>query len=281
MPGREGDIVALPLQTPGWGVGVVARTKRGTRLIYFFGLKYSNPPGPEQVPLLAPESAILIERVSDVGLEDGEWKVVGRVPGWTQDQWPIPRFAERTLRGATRLVTYGQHDFSRPVSIERVPSSVVEGLPSHAFSGHIASSMTLTRLLSTVSPLPGMSPAENSKEMAAPPERTEAREGMSGDSVILHFTSPATDVTDQLWRLEAQLEEAISTAGAGELDGNLLGAGELIIYCYGPDCDALWSAVEPHLFASTFAPTHAELLRGGAEPSETTKLISDGGRAAG
>jgi hypothetical protein len=49
--------------------------------------------------------------------------------------------------------------------------------------------------------------------------------------------------------LEDQLVEAIENAGVGEFDGNEFGPGEVTLFMYGPDAEALYRAVEPVLRA--------------------------------
>lgn len=43
----------------------------------------------------------------------------------------------------------------------------------------------------------------------------------------------------ELYEVEDELIDAIDSAGVGEFDGNLLGGGEVVLYMYGPDADAL------------------------------------------
>ena len=60
----------------------------------------------------------------------------------------------------------------------------------------------------------------------------------------------ATFVSDEEWdvyEIEDQLIEAIEKAGVGEFDGNLMGPGEVVLYAYGPDADALFAVMEPIL----------------------------------
>ncbi|GEM_PF-1047206 len=54
---------------------------------------------------------------------------------------------------------------------------------------------------------------------------------------------------EALFEVEDQLVEAIEGAGVGEYDGNEVGGGEFVMYIYGPDADALFSAAEPVLRA--------------------------------
>jgi hypothetical protein len=52
--------------------------------------------------------------------------------------------------------------------------------------------------------------------------------------------------------VEDPLIEAIEEAGVGEFDGHdiaLDGSGEVILYAYGPDADALYEVMEPILRA--------------------------------
>jgi hypothetical protein len=54
--------------------------------------------------------------------------------------------------------------------------------------------------------------------------------------------------------VEDQLIEAIDNAGVGEFDGNLMGPGEVELYAYGPDADALFDVMEPILRAVPLKP---------------------------
>jgi hypothetical protein len=68
-------------------------------------------------------------------------------------------------------------------------------------------------------------------------------------AVIAHLIP---DVDDDDWGVdlvEDPLIEAIEEAGVGEFDGNLLGPGEVELYAYGPDADALFEVMEPILRA--------------------------------
>ena len=68
---------------------------------------------------------------------------------------------------------------------------------------------------------------------------------MSGQQAVI-----ATFISDEEWNvydIEDQLIEAVETAGVGEFDGNLMGPGEVVLYAYGPDADALFAVMEPIL----------------------------------
>ena len=76
------------------------------------------------------------------------------------------------------------------------------------------------------------------KPAAGPPEH----------AVIVEFVYGSTDLS-RLFELEEQLERAILTAKAGELDGNEVAAdgSDASLYMYGPAADALFAAVRPIL----------------------------------
>ncbi|HZN22132.1 MAG TPA: hypothetical protein VFB57_06210 [Gaiellaceae bacterium] len=65
-------------------------------------------------------------------------------------------------------------------------------------------------------------------------------------AVITTFVSDVEwDVAD----VEDRLIEAIEKAGVGEFDGNVMGPGEVVLYAYGPDADALFDVMAPILRA--------------------------------
>lgn len=66
---------------------------------------------------------------------------------------------------------------------------------------------------------------------------------MSDHAVMVYFPLSEDDL-DTLFDLEDALINAIDEAGAGEFDGNEIGAGEAVLYMYGPDADKLFAAVE-------------------------------------
>jgi hypothetical protein len=65
---------------------------------------------------------------------------------------------------------------------------------------------------------------------------------------------------------EAQgvLRDAIKAADVGELDGNEFGGGEVVLYAYGPDADALYAAMAPGLRHLPLRPAQVTLRYGSA-----------------
>jgi hypothetical protein len=64
------------------------------------------------------------------------------------------------------------------------------------------------------------------------------------------------------------LREEIQRADAGEFDGNEFGAGEVVLYAYGPDADVLFAVMAPTLRSLPFRPAQIVLRYGSvADPS--------------
>lgn len=72
-------------------------------------------------------------------------------------------------------------------------------------------------------------------------------------AVIVKF-SYGLKSTKELFALEAELENAIESAGVGGFDGNEISAdlSDGYLYMYGPDADVVYAAVEPILKATHF-----------------------------
>jgi hypothetical protein len=86
-------------------------------------------------------------------------------------------------------------------------------------------------------------------------------------AVIIHFKLSdnrfGTDPERQtLFQLETALEDTVTAANAGMVDGNEIGGGKAVIYAYGPDVDGLFAAMRPILQSSTMRPMRAYLRHG-------------------
>lgn len=74
---------------------------------------------------------------------------------------------------------------------------------------------------------------------------------------------------------EGRLAEAIERAGVGEFDGNEFGGGEVVLYAYGPDADALFGVLEPILRGIPFRPAHVLLRYGSASDASVAEARVD------
>ncbi len=83
-------------------------------------------------------------------------------------------------------------------------------------------------------------------------------------AVIVHFEA-ASPYQSRLFALEDRLEQVIASSGTGELDGNEIATdgSDGYLYMYGPDADALFTAVRPTLDAVDFMRGARVMLRYG------------------
>lgn len=94
-----------------------------------------------------------------------------------------------------------------------------------------------------------------------PPEHAViARFQLGGDGL------GESDQWSQVFEAEQSMGAAVAAAGVGEVDGNEFGGGEVVIFAYGPDADALYRVMEPGLCALPFRPAHVVLRYG--EPDD-------------
>ena len=70
---------------------------------------------------------------------------------------------------------------------------------------------------------------------------------------------------------EEQLTKAIDQAGVGEFDGNEFGGGQVGLYAYGPDADALYAVMAPVLRSLPFRPAHVILRYGSASDASAAE----------
>lgn len=86
-------------------------------------------------------------------------------------------------------------------------------------------------------------------------------------AVIAHFRLSddrfgSPDDRQTIYEAERIMTTAVEEAGVGEVDGDEFGGGEVVVYAYGADADALFAAMEPALRALPFRPAHVLLRRG-------------------
>jgi len=87
-------------------------------------------------------------------------------------------------------------------------------------------------------------------------------------AVLVHLSLSAPQSASKaeltgLLKLEEQVALALERAHAGEHDGNEIGGGEFTIYCYGPNGDRIFAAIEPVLRASALAKGARIVIRYG------------------
>ena len=73
---------------------MIARAdEQGIVLGYFFGpMLASLPTAPVE---LHASDAIYVTRFGHLGLLGGTWPIIGQLPGFDRDRWPVPLFGHR------------------------------------------------------------------------------------------------------------------------------------------------------------------------------------------
>lgn len=137
----EGDAYGVPLPSGGFATVVVARVapKGGVTLGYFFGPRAPGVPDIESLTGLRAEMASRISKFGDLGIVEGKWPRIGRMPGWDRRKWPMPAFKLRgVLDGRSWRVEY---DADNPNSIPRespIGEAEAAGLPDDGLFGDVA-----------------------------------------------------------------------------------------------------------------------------------------------
>ncbi|MGH2377209.1 MAG: immunity 26/phosphotriesterase HocA family protein [Candidatus Limnocylindria bacterium] len=137
----EGDAYAVPLPGGGYATVVVARVapKSGVTLGYFFGPRAPTVPDVGSLEGLRPHMATLTSKFGDLGIVQGTWPRIGRVPDWDRRQWPMPLFKRREPIGG-RLWRV-EYDADNPNSTPRespIGEAEAAALPEDGLHGDVA-----------------------------------------------------------------------------------------------------------------------------------------------
>lgn len=148
LPYSEGTSFVVPLRQGGFAVGVVARASAAGKVIlcYFFGPSRTSIPSLADVDKLELSDAVLVVRVGDLSLMDGDWPIVGPIASWNRFEWPMPIFVRKDpLSHRAWRVQYSDKD---PRKIEGEESEPYEStLERDAVYGAGAAEILLTNLL--------------------------------------------------------------------------------------------------------------------------------------
>jgi hypothetical protein len=147
LPYSEGSVFAVPLRNGGYATGVVARAAPEGKVLFghFFGPKLDSV---DEVNLegIEPEKSILSIIFGDLGLINGEWRLIGSMPNWQRGAWSMPDFVRRDPIGKRAWrVRYSDVDPSKIES--EVPIEFDRDLPPDLASGYGAVELKLTKLL--------------------------------------------------------------------------------------------------------------------------------------
>lgn len=110
---EEGTAFLIPRKDGSFTRGVIARhsPNGGTVFCYFFGPSVSQN-NIQDFEGLNVQDAILSARVGNLGLTEGHWPIVGKLPNWDRSQWPMTQAIRRDPLNVAKpiLVTYSNND---------------------------------------------------------------------------------------------------------------------------------------------------------------------------
>ncbi|MBK6323235.1 MAG: hypothetical protein IPF38_13960 [Burkholderiales bacterium] len=141
-----GSVFLIPLATGGFGIGVLMRADgKGRACGAFFGPRVSGSSDVE-ISDLRLENAVLVCRFGDYGLHTQRWPVVGSIPNWRANPWPVSKFFRR--HGNPELCFVSEYDEKLDLLSEQVlPAREVAGLPEDAQFGSGVVEAKLDKLL--------------------------------------------------------------------------------------------------------------------------------------
>src|ERR1043166_8367687 len=121
---------------------------RGIVFGYFFGPKILQLADVRIASDLTPERAVLTCQFGDLGLLNQQWPVVGKIPRWSCEQWPMPTFLYADPNGNTGFIREYDKDSLKCVREQKVLlSQISKGeFPKDGLKGYGAVEITLTKL---------------------------------------------------------------------------------------------------------------------------------------
>ncbi len=145
----EGQWMGVPLRDNGFATGVVARSvwRRHMFLGYFFGPRRDAVASLDEVSDLTSRDAVCVCVFGSVGFQDETWPLIGTLPEWDRNEWPMPRFLYNTPSGARRVWRYYDETSLEFVREEIVPKGEEAEGPRDGVYGSGAVEIVLTRLL--------------------------------------------------------------------------------------------------------------------------------------
>jgi Immunity protein 26 len=144
---KEGTWFAVPLPSGnGYAVGLIARTSKRNSVLfgYFFGPIRKTVPEIEELASMRLQESILAVRFVDTFLVEKKWPIIGKLPDWDRDLWPMPSFLRTDpLNNHSWTVEYSEEDLSRERSITLVKGAL-PNLPkdSIAYNGVVEALLT-------------------------------------------------------------------------------------------------------------------------------------------
>jgi hypothetical protein len=151
---EESQIFTIPLTKDVLAIGVIARVDRkiGSRrkpsivFAYFFG-PYLEAPKADHLEKLKPENSVLRLKCGVLYIYEGKWQIIGDMPNWNRDEWPLPTFFRNDLLLGPVLVRFYDDDLVRPAEEQPYKGGDFEFTDEDSTSGSKAVEIRLRQKL--------------------------------------------------------------------------------------------------------------------------------------
>lgn len=134
---KEGSWYSIPLAGGGYAAGLVARARPGGDLLcYFFGPLLAHPHELAECVKNAANDSTLVRWVGRHGISTGKWPLIGAMPEFSEDVWPVPALGkidpiDETMAWEIRTSPRGVE-----ISRRRIDAATAKLLPPFAFFPH-------------------------------------------------------------------------------------------------------------------------------------------------
>lgn len=267
----QGQVFALPVDDT-WAFGLISRVSKVSPSMFlghFFPYLWSELPRIEQLPEVTPSDAIYISQVSHLAVTRGDWPVLGRIAGWSAQDWPMPHFGipPRPLYPVWREEVYDEMDPGKLLRTIRSPDPVAaKDLPEYGSAGSRFAQKRLSRILRVHGGRPFATAPKGTYESVDQPKQRRVPAPVDvGIDLHFEFVSESGQPvsSDEGRRLVEELETALIEVvrEPDDVDGVEFGATDGVIFLRGPDCKRMWTIVQPFARACPLRPAHATLHR--------------------
>lgn len=142
----NGDVFLVPLSPNEFAIGVLIRADgKGRAFGAFFGSQMAETSAID-FSQLQMNDAVLLCRFGDHGLHTKRWPIIGSIPNWSEQTWPLPKFARRHDNPQLRYVT--EYDDSLALRAEEIlPAAETTYLPEDSQFGSGVVEVKLAKLL--------------------------------------------------------------------------------------------------------------------------------------
>lgn len=93
----EGSIFLVPLLNGGYTLGLVARHYKHGTLFYFFKEKYATKIEKIPIEAIRKDNILWVKQGGDGAFIKHTWPILGVLPKWDKDEWPIPVFKTKDI----------------------------------------------------------------------------------------------------------------------------------------------------------------------------------------